>query len=124
MIRDVYALYINVGGDESITAYMPADATGNASLMINDVDYGNATIVYGNKEFVISNLVANCYKCIISYGGDNKYDSMINGTDFVISKKDIDPAKGNDINVETTRLDNETVLVNVNLPDDAIGNVT
>ena len=123
--QDIY-----VGDYEKITLKVPADATGNVTVVINGEEYnfnlGEGTLgassgdlIYtvavsdGNGELIIFGLPKGEYTVNVKYNGDSKYLPSVNSTTFIVSKTDSD--------VEVIDQGNGTVIVYVG--DNASGTV-
>jgi hypothetical protein len=123
---------IYVGENEVLRLLVPADATGNVTVIIDGQEYvfdlnegtlgayyreGEKYIVAisgGNGELVIEGLPVGEYVVSVRYNGDNKYTTADNTTDFKVMNRNTD--------IEVIDLGNGTVVVVV--PDNATGNVT
>ena len=123
---------IYVGENEVLRLLVPADATGNVTVIIDGEEYvfnlneGTLGVQYsegekyivaisgGNGELVIEGLPVGEYVVSVRYNGDSKYTSADNTTDFKVMNRNTD--------IEVIDLGNGTVVVVV--PDNATGNVT
>ena len=123
---------IYVGENEVIRLLVPADATGNVTVVIDGEVYvfnlneGTLGAYYGegvkyivaisggNGELVIEGLPKGEYFVSVRYNGDNKYTYADNSTIFKVISRNTD--------IEVIDLGNGTVVVVV--PDNATGNVT
>ena len=122
---------IYVGEDEVITVYVPQDATGSVTVVIDgdayEFDLGTGTLsvpdsaeVYtiavdqGTGKLVISGLPKGEYTASVKYNGDGKYLPSTNSTTFRVIKSDTP--------MDVIDLGNDTVVVT--LPEDATGTVT
>ena len=119
------------GENEVITVYVPQDATGSVTIIIDgevyefDLDSGVLSVpdsakVYtiavdkGTGKLVISDLPKGEYTASVKYNGDDKYLPSTNSTTFRVIKSDTP--------MDVIDLGNSTVVVS--LPEDATGNVT
>ena len=122
---------IYVGEDEVITVYVPQDATGSVTVVIDgevyefDINSGTLSVpdsadLYtiavdqGTGKLVISGLPKGDYTASVKYNGDGKYLPSTNSTTFRVIKSDTP--------MDVIDLGNDTVVVS--LPDDATGIVT
>ena len=122
---------IYVGEDEVITVYVPQDATGSVTVVIDgevyefDIKSGTLSVpdsadLYtiavdqGTGKLVISGLPKGDYTASVKYNGDGKYLPSTNSTTFRVIKSDTP--------MDVIDLGNDTVVVS--LPDDATGIVT
>ena len=123
---------IYVGELESIRLIVPADATGNVTVVIDGEEYvfnlneGTLGVYYnegskyivaisgGNGELVIEGLPVGEYVVSVRYNGDYKYTTAENTTVFKVISRHID--------IEVIDQGNGTIVVMV--PDNATGNVT
>ena len=123
---------IVVGENEVIRLYVPVDATGNVTLVIDGEEYdfnladGALGVVYvegekytvaisgGNGELTVSGLPKGEYTVSVKYNGDKKYLPSTNSTIFTVSKIDT--------KMEIVDQGNGTILVI--LPENATGNVS
>ena len=123
---------IVVGENEVIKLLVPADATGNVTVVIDgevyvfDLNEGTLGAYYregekyavaisgGNGELVIEGLPVGEYVVSVRYNGDNKYTYADNTTTFKVTTKNTD--------MEIIDQGNGTVVVII--PGNATGNVT
>ena len=122
---------IYVGEDEVITVYVPQDATGSVTIVIDgevyefDLDTGTLSVpdsadVYtiavdqGTGKLVVSGLPKGNYTASVKYNGDGKYLPSTNSTTFRVIQSDTP--------MDVFDLGNDTVIVS--LPEDATGTVT
>ena len=110
---------INVGEDEVFTFSGPSDASGNITVIVENMSY-SSDVINGCAEVIISDLTAGRKTATIIYSGDDKYLSKEFTKIFAVSK--VNPTL-------TLTYDNEvyvgdSVDFNVNLNSDASGNVT
>ncbi len=119
---DVVAEDSTYGGTQTITVTVDNtvpdkfNLTGNVSITINGVDYGNKTVdSNGQAVFTIDTLEANeNYVVIATYYGDVNYENN-NGQDtFKVSKADVKDANKNITAVNITYGDDETITVTLN----------
>ena len=100
-----------------ILVNVPADATGNVSIIVNEVKY-SSVIADGVARFSIGGLAKGHYNVYAVFDGDVKYYKSENTSSFnVISVKT--PV---DIQIDVVRV-GEDAQVKVNLPSYATGNV-
>ena len=114
---DVYVTDINVGDDEIIEFILPKSATGNVTIEIAGNTY-TADVEDGVK--IISDLGAGNYTAVVTYNGDNNYNSATAKEDFIVSK--ISKYEMN-ITIPTGVKFGEESIIEVNLPNDATGEV-
>ncbi|MBT9659138.1 Ig-like domain-containing protein, partial [Methanobrevibacter smithii] len=69
---DVTVNDIVFGGDLTVDAVLPGDATGEVVITVNGVDY-HVSIENGKATGTISGLAAGDYTVAIKYVGDDKY---------------------------------------------------
>ena len=108
---------ITVGDDMIVNITLPADATGNITVIIDNKTYN----VSSGENINISDLSAGTYNATVIYDGDSNYSNLT--TNFVF-----DVNKISDYNMTLNASDvvyyGDNATVTVNLPEDATGNVT
>ena len=109
---------INVGGVEIIDVTVPSDVNGMVLLDINGVKY-YVNIVKGTGSINITKLTNGTYTVIAFYDGNDLYDSSNATKVFNVNK-----LNNYIINVDYSKVVNNTTRVTVTLPDDATGLVT
>ena len=72
---DVTADDIVFGGDLTVDAVLPGDATGEVVITVNGVDY-HVTIENGKATGTIGGLAAGDYTVTVKYAGDDKYTGV------------------------------------------------
>ena len=107
------------GRDVTIDVALPEDIGGVVLIDVGGVGYyANATD--GKASITLSDLSNGDYTVTVTYPGDDKYDSQSNSTKFSVAAK-VTP----DINITVDIPENGTNgTINVELPEDATGNVT
>ena len=125
------AVNIVVGENENIKLIVPADATGNVTVIVGGEEYNynlddgtlsvpsgdtkyTVAISGGKGELIIAGLPKGEYFVSVRYNGDNKYLPSTNSTIFTVSKTDT--------NMDIVDKGNGTIVVI--LPEDATGTVT
>ena len=125
------AVNIVVGENENIKLIVPADATGNVTVIVGGEEYnfnlddGTLSVPSGDSKYtvaisggegvlIISGLPKGEYFVSVRYNGDNKYLPSTNSTIFTVSKTDT--------NMDIVDKGNGTIVVI--LPEDATGTVT
>ena len=125
------AVNIVVGENENIKLIVPADATGNVTVIVVGEEYNynlddgtlsvpsgdtkyTVAISGGKGELIIAGLPKGEYFVSVRYNGDNKYLPSTNSTIFTVSKTDT--------NMDIVDKGNGTIVVI--LPEDATGTVT
>ena len=125
------AVNIVVGENENIRLIVPADATGNVTVIVGGEEYNynlddgtlsvpsgdtkyTVAISGGEGELIIAGLPKGEYFVSVRYNGDNKYLPSTNSTIFTVSKTDT--------NMDIVDKGNGTIVVI--LPEDATGTVT
>ena len=125
------AVNIVVGENENIKLLVPADATGNVTVIVGGEEYNfnlddgtlsvpssdtkyTVAISGGEGVLIISGLPKGEYFVSVRYNGDNKYLPSTNSTIFTVSKTDT--------NMDIVDKGNGTIVVI--LPEDATGTVT
>ena len=109
---------IRVGNNVIVNVAVSEDAEGTVSVNINNVDY-NATVLNGEATVVLPNLDAGQYSVTVDYGGDASYNSVSTVTSFNVKKQ----AVSMKASASTVRA-GEDVVVEVELSDDASGNIS
>ena len=71
------------GDDNNISAVLSDDATGNVTVSINGTNHV-LPVVNGTVDFTVPELAPGDYEAIITYSGDNKYDSMAESFNFTV----------------------------------------
>ena len=107
------------GRDVTITVELPENATGLVLIDINGAGY-YANVTDGKATLTIKDMANGDYEAVVTYLGDDYYASKSNSTEFTVEAK-VTPV----MNVDVDVLENSTdAIVNVELPEDATGNVT
>ena len=89
--------------------------TGNVSITINGVDYGNKTVIDGKAVFEIDGLEAReNYVVIATYYGDVNYEDNTGQDTFKVSKADVKDANKNITAINITYGEDETITVTLN----------
>ena len=109
---------INVGDKVLIEVTAPVDVTNPVLVDVGGVGY-YVNITGGKGELYVSNLAHGDYNATARYPGDEKYLSAENATGFKVSKV---PSSVN-VSVENITF-GENAVINVETPDDLLGNVT
>ena len=108
---------IKVGDKAVITVDVPKYAIGNVTLDIDGVKY-TAEIKSGKATFEIPGLTVGNKTVVATYDGDDNYVANFTTDKFEVSKLTCD------VNVIIADIDSgENLTVQVNLPDDATGQV-
>ena len=71
------------GEDVSVMIYLPADATGNVSVIVNAMEY-NSDVVNGEASLNIHNLETGTYCGIVTYPGDLNYNDAVANITFEV----------------------------------------
>jgi aerobic-type carbon monoxide dehydrogenase small subunit (CoxS/CutS family) len=117
---EVTAEPITAGEDAVIVVGGLANATGNVSAAVNGEEY-SAEIISGVATIVVSGLAENV-TALISYPGDDNYNAANATVDITVNPKPKENATM-DIDVPPVT-EGQNVTINVELPEDATGNVT
>ena len=104
---------ITVGEKAVIEISVPADATGNVTVRVDNKDY-NVSVADGKGILVVPGMKVGNYTVDVRYLGDRKYDENVNATKFSVNKAST--------NIEVIDQGNGTVVIIV--PGNATGNVT
>ena len=116
---DVTVNDIVFGGDLTVDAVLPGDATGEVVITVNGVDY-HVAIENGKATGTIGGLVAGDYTVTVKYSGDNNYNEANADAEFSVSKiSDYNM----DISVPEIK-EGVNSTIGVDLPKDATGTVT
>jgi hypothetical protein len=68
------------GGDATVAINLPADASGNVKLFIEDILITESSLINGQSVIPINDLPIGAYNITVSYSGDDKYQkSSSNG---------------------------------------------
>ena len=109
---------INVGDAAIINIQVSPAVSGDIVVTVGGIDY-NATLNNGFATVNMPNLTSGSYNAIITYLGDDQYESSQNNVSFNVSKISLD------INASVDSINyGEDAIVKVNLPSDATGNVS
>ena len=108
---------IKVGEGETINFSLPDDATGDVTITVGNTSY---TVSVEDAMKVISDLKAGNYTAIVTYKGDNNYNSVTSECNFTVSKNDPDMKYIYYPGMEYGT-DSDIMII---LPADATGNVT
>ena len=65
---------------------LPADATGEFTVKVEDNSPQSAEIIYGKADIIVSNLNPGDYDVLMSYSGDGKYENLSKTTTLNIPK--------------------------------------
>ena len=112
-----------VGEDAKVTIYF-TDADGEALSGFVNVEIGDWEDViglYGETTFYVPGLAVGNYTAYVRFDGDEYYGRLNNTTTFKVNKV---ADYWFDAEAEDTPFDEQPVLVYVELPEDATGNVT
>ncbi|WP_407379341.1 Ig-like domain repeat protein [Methanobrevibacter sp.] len=116
---DATASEAKKGENVTITVSVPADATGNVTVKVEEGIYTEA-IKDGKAVFTIPDLNAGNHTAEITYDGDGKYATSQAAKDFSVAKAD-----NYTFDIEAPVADvGKDAVITVTLPDDATGNVT
>ena len=115
---DIIANAIFIGQEGIVEVTLPNDATGNVSILISNISQSK-TINNSKAIFYLNGLTVKTHNLLINYGGDNKYLSKEENTNFTVNKYE----STTKINVGEINL-NEDVIITVEVPSDATGNVS
>jgi hypothetical protein len=112
---DVETSNINVGDTEVIVVTLPANATGSVTIEIDgqvitkDVDDGVVT-------FDVTGLSAGNKTVVVSYSGDDNYDSKVVTANFTVSKVE------SSVNVTVDAISvGDKAVIEITVPGDATG---
>ena len=109
---------IKAGENVTIEVSVPENATGQVLIDIDGVGY-YVNITDGKGVVEIPNISSGKHNVTLTYAGDDKYESASNTTGFEVSKLP------SDINVSVENINfGENAVINVETPDDLLGNVT
>ena len=110
---------IKVGENATIIVNLDSDATGNVTITLDNQNY-TVAINEGQTIKVIGGLKAGTYDVFVKYIGDNNYNSAQNTTKFTVLK-----ISDYNMNVTVPEFkEGVNSTVGVDLPKDAVGNVT
>ncbi len=108
------------GENVNIAIFAPADATGTVNITV-DIETYSAEIENGTAYVSIPGLKAGYYVAFITYSGDEKYNNKAIYETFTVAESaKIDPEITVTINNTTY---GENVVITINTPADATGNV-
>ena len=111
---------ITAGENATIIVTGLENATGNVSARVGNGVYF-APIENGIATITVSGLIAND-TALISYDGDDKYNAANTTVDIVVNPK---PKENATMNIDAPPVtEGQNTTVNVELPEDATGNVT
>ena len=116
--RNIIANPIFVKNDAKIQIILSEFATGNLTVSLNDY---NETKRINNQAtiFTISNLEVGKYTVEVAYSGDEIYNSFTDNVTLIVNKIQTDVI----ISIGDVKLGKD-VLITVNVPSDATGNIT
>ncbi|MBQ9026846.1 MAG: Ig-like domain repeat protein, partial [Methanobrevibacter sp.] len=107
------------GRDVTISVELPENATGLVLVDIGGTGY-YANVTDGKASVTIKDMANGDYDAVVTYMGDDYYAAKDNSTEFTVEAK-VTPV----MNVTVDVAENSTdAVVNVELPEDATGNVT
>ena len=119
MVLDMSDASIKVGEIATIKAYLPNDITDTLTLTIDSTSY-HAVATNGEVTFTVSGLELGKHSFVIDFAGNEIYtQKSLNDSIEVLEKAKINPTF--DV---VDSVDGNTLLVDVELPNDATGNVT
>ncbi|WP_407421902.1 Ig-like domain repeat protein, partial [Methanobrevibacter sp.] len=108
-----------VCNDVTVTVTLPGDAKGFVYFTVDNKNY-YAPVKDGKSTLILSGLAVGNYTVFSTYGGDDKYYTNIGLANFKVSANDT-----YEIEVESDPIDfGEDAVVEVTLPEDALGEVT
>ena len=105
-------------GDNLLEIKLPDDATGSISIEIDNKTQ-TKQITNSTMKFDLDNILANTYKLLISYSGDEKYLPFEDQFNFTVNKYE----SSTKISVGTVKV-SEDVVLTIEVPEDATGNIT
>lgn len=120
---DLGVVDIKVGDNETITIHLPSDIDVNVTISIPGTVHINKTveIIKGNGTIIISNLTAGVYTVTANVVNSSKYMDQTVTKSFTVSTRDDYLFNLHNLTTVYVR-DNITFILD--LPKDAIGNVT
>jgi hypothetical protein len=105
------------GEDVTITVYLPEDAAGNVTIVVDDVIVASdLPVSNGTVEFNVSGLSAGPHDYAIAYSGDDNYETALDAGSFEIAK-----AEGNVTATVEAGTADDPVNITVTGPSDANG---
>ena len=111
---------IFVGDDAIITVVLPKDATGTVTVTIGT----NSSVVEvtgGITNITVSGLANGTYNAVVTYSGDDKYNSNISDVEIKVNKiSEYDII----IDTEDSIVAGENTTVTITLPKDVNGQIT
>ena len=109
---------VKLGNNVTVNVVLPGDATGEASITINDATYSD-TVENGAATIVLPGLGIGQYALTVDYSGDGNYRPANTTVTFNVNKQttSLKPT------ARTVKV-GDNVTVNVALASDATGNVT
>ncbi|WP_296789228.1 Ig-like domain repeat protein [uncultured Methanobrevibacter sp.] len=104
-------------GNGTVVIVVGDNATGNVTVKVGDNIY-NATVINGTAIVNINNETPGIHDIEVIYSGDGNHTNATANATVTTPKYD------SDVDVTVTELENGTVVVNVEVPTNATGNVT
>ena len=112
----------SVYGNATIEVTLPSDATGNATLTVDNKNY-TVNVTDGKVAFHLgNNLSAGEHNFIVTYNGNNNYNNASKIGNITVTKANIDPKDV--IIIEPFGFAYGNTTIEVTLPSDATGNTT
>ena len=108
------------GDDATVEISLPADATGNIKIFIDDILIAESSIINGQSLIPINDLPIGDYNISVSYSGDNKYQKSSNKSNLSILR--ISPH----LHIENVDDSNvgESAVLKINVTDEIADKVT
>ena len=104
-------------GNGTVVIVVGDNATGNVTVKVGDNIY-NATVINGTAVVNINNETPGIHDIEVIYSGDGNHTNATSNATVTAPKYD------SDVGVTVTELENGTVVVSVEVPTNATGNVT
>uniref|UniRef100_UPI003890E314 Ig-like domain repeat protein n=1 Tax=Methanobrevibacter sp. TaxID=66852 RepID=UPI003890E314 len=105
------------GDNVTVTVTLPEDATGSVTIGNEIIPVQN-----GTARAVLTNIPAGNTTVPVTYSGDDKYNSASTTVDIVVNPK---PKENATIEIDVPPVtEGQDTTINVELPEDATGNVT
>jgi len=109
---------LTIGQRAIIEIAVPLDATGNVTVVVDNVTY-NVSVGGGKGVLIVPGLKVGNYTVNVTYLGNNKYKSSINSTKFTIS-----PVKTLASDIKVDDLGNGTIRVTISGNASGTANIT
>ena len=126
----VTANSVMVGNDVTVKISFNNDMRGNFTVQIGDMNYTRLISRFGTiQDLIVGDLTPNDYEVIVTYNGDNNYNSDVNTTAFSVFEYRSPQVSNDGENPQNTHksaydtIANAKILFEIQLADDINGSI-